>query len=61
MAVSPSSVIGAQEKKICHCFHFFPSICCEVMGLDAMTLVFWMLSFKPALFILLFHPHQETL
>ena len=26
----------------------FPSICSEVMGLDAMILVFWMLSFKPA-------------
>ena len=25
-----------------------PSICHEVMGLDAMILVFWMLSFKPA-------------
>ena len=25
-----------------------PSICHEVMGQDAMTLVFWMLSFKPA-------------
>ena len=24
-----------------------PSICCEVMGPDAMILVFWMLSFKP--------------
>ena len=24
-----------------------PSICHEVMGLDVMTLVFWMLSFKP--------------
>ena len=24
-----------------------PSICLEVMGLDAITLVFWMLSFKP--------------
>ena len=24
----------------------FPSICCEVMRLDAMILVFWMLSFK---------------
>ena len=28
-----------------------PSICHEVMGLDAMILVFWMLSFKPT-----FHP-----
>ena len=25
-----------------------PSICHEVMGLDAMILVFWMLSFKSA-------------
>ena len=25
----------------------FPTICHEVMGLDAMILVFWMLSFKP--------------
>ena len=25
----------------------FPPICHEVMGLDAMILVFWMLSFKP--------------
>ena len=27
---------------------FSPCICHEVMGLDAMILVFWMLSFKPA-------------
>ena len=27
---------------------FFPSICHEEMGPDAMILVFWMLSFKPA-------------
>ena len=26
-----------------------PSICHEVMGLDSMVFVFWMLSFKPAL------------
>ena len=26
---------------------FFPSSCHEVMGLDAMILVFWMLSFRP--------------
>ena len=38
-----------------------PSICHEVMGLDAMILVFRMLSFKPAFFTLLFHPHQEAL
>ena len=39
---------GAHENKICHCFHFSPSICHEVMELDAMILEFWMLSFKPA-------------
>ena len=31
----------------CHCLHFSPSICHEVMGPDAVILVFWMLSFKP--------------
>ena len=37
----------AQENKICRYFHFFP-VCYEVMGPDAVILVFWMLSFKPA-------------
>ena len=46
-AVTICSDFGAQENKICHCFHFF-SICHEVMGPDAMILLFWMLSFKPA-------------
>ena len=32
-----------------------PSICHEVMWLDAMIFVFWMLSFKPTFFTLLFH------
>ena len=44
---SPSAVILEPPKIVCHCFHCFPSICHEVMGPDAMTLVFWMLSFKP--------------
>ena len=47
-AVTIHSDFGAQEKKIFHCFHFSPSICHEVMELDAMTLVFSMLNFKPA-------------
>ena len=38
----------------------FPSICHEVMGPDAMILVFWMLSFKPTFSTLLFHFHQEA-
>ena len=40
-AVTISNEFGTQENKICHCFHFFPpSICLEVMGPDAMVLVF---------------------
>ena len=48
-AVTICSDFGAQENKICHCFHCFSSICHEVIGLDAMILVFLMFSFKPAL------------
>ena len=40
-AVTICSDFGAQENKVCHCCHFSPpSICCEVMGLDAMILAF---------------------
>ena len=46
-AVTGHSDFRIQENKICYCFHFFPSICHEVMGLDAMILVSWVLSFKP--------------
>ena len=45
--VTVHSDFGAQENKIWNYFHFPSSICHEVMGLDAMILVFWMLSFKP--------------
>ena len=37
-----------------------PSISHEVMGPDAMIFVFWMLSFKPIFFSLLFHTHQQA-
>ena len=47
-AVTICTDFGAQENKICYCFHFFPTYLHEVMGPDAMILVFWMLSFKPA-------------
>ena len=52
--VTFSSDFGAPKNKICHCFHFFPSISNEVMELDAMILVFWILSFKPAVSLSLF-------
>ena len=47
-AVTTCSDFGAQEEKTSHCFHCFPSICCEVMGPDAMILVFRLLSVKQA-------------
>ena len=47
VAVTICSDFGAPQNKVWHCFPCF-SICHEVMGLDAMILVFWMLSFKPA-------------
>ena len=39
-AVTICSDFGPQENKVCHCFHCFLSISYEVMGLDAMILVF---------------------
>ena len=35
---SPSAVILEPPKIVSHCFHVSPSICREVMGLDAMKL-----------------------
>ena len=45
-AVTICSDFGAQVNKVCHCFHCSPSICHEVMGLDAMIKFFecWVLS-----------------
>ena len=46
---SPSAVIWEPKKiKSDTVSAVYPSICHEVMGPDAMILVFWMLSFKPA-------------
>jgi len=60
-AVTVLSDFGGQEDKIRHCFYFSPSICHEVMGLEAMILVFLMLSFNPSFSTLLFYPYQEAL
>ena len=46
---SPSAVILEPKKRKSIAVSIVsPSICHEVMGQDAMILVFWMLSFKPA-------------
>ena len=45
---SPSTVIlEPKKRKPVTVSTFSPSICHEVMGPDAMILVFWMMSFKP--------------
>ena len=38
--VTVHSDFGAQENEVCRCFHCFLSICHEVMGPEAMILVF---------------------
>ena len=40
-------ILKPKKRKSVPASTFFPSICHEVMGLDAIILVFWMLSFKP--------------
>ena len=45
--LSPSTVILEPKRMKSVTVSIVPSICYEVMGLDAMILVFWMLSFKP--------------
>ena len=48
MLQSPSAVIWEPKKiESVTVSTFYPSICHEVMGPDAMILVFWMLCFKP--------------
>ena len=64
-AVTIHSDSGAQEDKICHISTFSPSIdiqiCHEMMEPDAMKLVFWMLSLKPAFHSLLLPSSRGSL
>ena len=46
---SPSTVILEPKKK--KSVTVSPSTCHEVVGLDAMILIFWMLNFKPAFWL----------
>ena len=57
---SPSAVILELKKiKSVAVSIVSPSICHEMMGPNAVILIFWMLSFKPT--FSLFHFHQEAL
>ena len=44
----------AQENKVCHCFYFLPIYLNEVIGLNVMIFIFWMLSLKPAFLLFSF-------
>ena len=46
--VTIHSDFRVQEEEICHCFHLSPFYLHEVMGLDAMILVFLIFGFKLA-------------
>ena len=46
-AVIIHSDFGAQEVKICHCFHFFPFYLLLSDRTKCHDLVLWMLSFQP--------------
>jgi len=47
---SPSAVILEPKKIKSVTVSTFPSICHEVIGLDAVIFIFWVLSFKPFFF-----------
>ena len=58
----PSAIILEPKKiKSVTVFIVSPSNCREVMGLDAMIFVYWMLSFKPAFSTLLFFTFMKRL
>ena len=47
-AVTICSDFGAQENKVCHCFHYFPIYLPWIDGTRCHDLSFWMVRFKPA-------------
>ena len=53
-AVTIYSDFGAQESKVCHCFHCFPIYLPWRDGTGCHDLCFWMLSFKPSLSFFIF-------
>ena len=60
---SPSAVILESKKIVCHSFHCFPIYLpwSDGTGCHDLSLGFWMLSFKPTFFTVLFHFHEEAL
>ena len=60
-AVTIHSDFGAQENKICHCFHFFYFYLPWSDGTRCHDLSFLNTEFQASFFTLLFDPHQEVL
>ena len=60
-AVTVHSEFGAQENKICHCFHFPPFYLPWSDGTGCQDLCFLNVEFQASFFTLLFNPHQEAL
>ena len=58
--VPPTVILDSKNRKSVTASTFSPSICHEVMGLDAM-ICFLNVGLQVSFFILLFHPHLETL
>ena len=54
-AVTICSDFGAPKNKVSHCSIVSPPICHELMGTNAMILVFWILSFKLTLSLSFFN------
>ena len=60
-AVTICSDFGAQENKVCHCFHCFPIYLPWSDGTGCHDLSFLNVEFQPNFFTLLLHFYQEVL
>ena len=58
---SPSADFGAQENKVCHCFHFSPIYLPWTDGTWCHDVSFLNVEILARFFTLLFHLHQEAL
>ena len=60
-AVTVPSDFAAQEKKICHCFHFRPFYLLLSDGAKCHNFSFLNVEFQTSFFTLLFHLYQKAL
>ena len=60
-AITIHSDFGAQENKICHYFHCFPTYLPWSDGTECHDVIFWISSSKPTFSTLFFHLLQKAL